>query len=284
MTDAVVVSYEYVRRIARTKAKNFYYSFLLLPQNKRDAMCAIYAFMRVCDDLSDEETGEPLEQRLRVMEAWRDEMHAALRGESAEHPVWPAFADTVARFKIPHEYFDDMIKGVTSDLEYAPMATFDDLYRYCYRVASVVGLTIIHIFGFDGPRALELAEKCGIAFQLTNILRDVKEDADRGRVYLPQDELARFGVDLTRPESASFHEFMTFQAHRARGYYAEALPLIGMVHGSSRSSLWALIEVYRRLLERIIQSNFAVMERRIRLSTAEKVGILLQAKLRFAFQ
>src|SRR5215831_20257411 len=182
-------SYAYCRRVARSRAKNFYYSFLLLSEPQRKAMCAIYAFMRYCDDLSD----EPGANRAAI-ERWRAEMEDALQGRFSGHPVWPAFHHTIRRFSIPHDYFREMIDGVASDLEPREFQTFDQLYRYCYQVASVVGLTVIHIFGFDTRRALPLAEKCGIAFQLTNILRDIREDAERGRIYLPTEDLLRFGV------------------------------------------------------------------------------------------
>ena len=165
-------SYAYCVRVARSRAKHFYYSFLLLSKQQRKAMCAIYAFMRYCDDLSD----DPGANRAAI-DQWRAEMEAALEGRFSEHPVWPAFHHTVRRFGIPHEYFHAMIDGVLSDLQPRRFQTFDELYGYCYQVASVVGLTIVHIFGFDTRTALPLAEKCGVAFQLTNILRDIREDA-----------------------------------------------------------------------------------------------------------
>ncbi len=187
--NAVDQSYAYSKRVARSRAKNFYYSFVLLSEQQRKAMCAIYAFMRHCDDLSDEPgaSGEALER-------WRAELSDALAGRFSGHPVWPGFHHTVRRFGIPHQYFYEMIDGVVSDLEPHRFETFEQLYRYCYQVASVVGLTVIHIFGFDHRGALPLAEKCGVAFQLTNILRDIREDAARGRVYLPAEDLRRFGV------------------------------------------------------------------------------------------
>ena len=174
MKSAVQTSYLYCRRVARTRAKNFYYSFLLLSSQQRKAMCAIYAFMRYCDDLSD----EPGATR-GAIERWRAEMEEALQGRFSGQPMWPAFHHTVRRFGIPPEYFQEMIDGVASDLEPRRFRTFDELYQYCYQVASVVGLTIIHIFGFDTRSALPLAEKCGVAFQLTNILRDIREDSSK---------------------------------------------------------------------------------------------------------
>jgi phytoene synthase len=271
-------SYEYCRRIARSRAKNFYYSFLLLSSQQRKAMCAIYAFMRYCDDLSDEPgaTGAAIDR-------WRAEMEDALQGRFSGHPVWPAFHHTVRRFGIPHEYFREMIAGVASDLEPRTLQTFDELYRYCYQVASVVGLTIIHIFGFDTRSALPLAEKCGVAFQLTNILRDIREDAERGRIYLPSEDLRRFGVseaDLhAGNRTDSLLRLMRFEAARARAYYDESMPLLDLVHPRSRPSLWALIAIYSRLLERIEATNYDVFSRRVRLSSLEKSWILVQALL-----
>jgi len=269
-------SYAYCVDVARRRAKNFYYSFLVLPERKRLAMCAVYAFMRECDDLSDEH-GASLDNLAR----WRAGLDATLAGNPAAHALWPAFLDVVTRYRIPAHYFHEMIDGVSSDLQPRTIETFEDLYRYCYLVASVVGLTTIHIFGFENECAPALAERCGIAFQLTNIIRDVHEDASHGRVYLPSEDLARFGVaaDMlcrreTLPEVRSLLEF---EAARARRYYDESAPLIALIHTDSRPALWALIEIYSKLLLRIQQNNYDVMPSRIRLSTAEKTGVLLRA-------
>jgi 15-cis-phytoene synthase len=231
-------SYRYCLKVARTRAKNFYYSFVLLSRQQRKAMCAIYAFMRYCDDLSD----EPGASRAAV-DKWRAELEEALEGRCIE--------------------------------------TFDDLYQYCYRVASVVGLTIIHIFGFDTRSALPLAEKCGVAFQLTNILRDIREDAERGRVYIPAEDLRRFGVsedDLRAGRrDEPFLRLMRFEAARARAYYDESAPLLDLIHPRSRSSLQALIAIYSRLLDRIEGTNYDVFTRRVRLSLFEKSWIVVRA-------
>ena len=220
-------SYAVVPQVARTQAKNFYYSFLLLAPEQRRAMCAIYAFMRYCDDLSDDE-GQP--DRAAAIAQWRADLESALSGRAPEHPLWPAFVDAVARYRIPQRYFFEMIEGVSSDLEPRAIQTFDQLYDYCYHVASVVGLTIIHIFGFEHHEALVLAEKCGIAFQLTNILRDISEDYGKKRTYIPAEDFACFGV---APENFlprdNFRKLMKFEAERARSYYLQSLPLVGMV-------------------------------------------------------
>jgi phytoene synthase len=274
-------SYAHCRRVARTRARNFYYSFVLLSRPQRDAMCAIYAFMRYCDDLSD----EPGANRASI-DQWRAALDRALAGRTDAHPVLPAFHDTVGRYQIPPRYFHEMIDGVASDLEPRRFETFEQLYRYCYLVASTVGLTIIHIFGFDSPDALRLAEKCGVAFQLTNILRDIKEDAQRSRIYLPAEDLARFRVTaddiragLRTPE---FIDLMDFETSRARAYYQESKPLLGLVDRGSQASLGALISIYSRLLDRIEKTNYDVFSRRISLPASEKSWIVAKSLMRSA--
>jgi phytoene synthase len=263
-------SYAWCARIARTQAKNFYYSFLLLSRPKRQAMCAMYAFMRYCDDLSDE---EGIADRAAAIARWSADLEKALAGRPGDHPLWPAFVDTVGRYRIPHQYVFEMIEGVRSDLEPRRIKTFEELYDYCYHVASVVGLTTIHVFGFDSSDAPALAEKCGVAFQLTNILRDVREDAEKGRVYLPGEDLERFGV-REFAYNENFRRLMEYQARRARAYYRQSEPLIGLIHQASRPSLRALIGIYSRLLDRIVASNYDVLARRIRVPTWEKLWIL----------
>ena len=270
----LATSYAFCRHIARTRARNFYYSFLLLSREQRDAMCAIYAFMRYCDDIS-EDAGASRE----AIDGWRRDLDRALAGQYGDNPLWPAFHDTVQRYQIPRQYFFEMISGVSSDLEPRQIQTFDELYRYCYLVASVVGLTIVHIFGFESQEALPLAEKCGIAFQLTNILRDVREDTGNQRVYIPAEDIRRFGADLAKRDE-NFVRLLSFEAERARRYYDESRPLVELVHKRSQASLWALIEIYRRLLKRIERSNFDVLSRRIRVPGWEKIGILVSAALR----
>jgi phytoene synthase len=275
MSD-LAASYRHCEEIARSRAKNFYPSFRLLPKRKRLAMCAVYAFMRRCDDLSDEQGAS-----IEALEEWRRHLDLALDGGAPPDPLWPAFHDTVTRFGIPRKYFHEMVDGVESDLTPRRIVTFDDLYRYCYHVASVVGLTIIHIFGFSGPRALEYAEHCGIAFQLTNILRDIREDAANGRVYLPEEDLRRFAVpasDLAGPyATVPVREIVRHHAGVARDYYQRSRPLLQLVEKDSSYALWALMEVYQRLLHRIELSGYDTLSRRISVPSAEKARILLRA-------
>jgi phytoene synthase len=282
--SSLAESYRYCRKVARTRAKNFYYSFLLLDRQQRDSMCAIYAFMRECDDLSDDPSVPDKKAIRAAIAQWRLQLDHALAGQMGDHLIWPAFYDTVLRYKIPHRFFHEMIDGISSDLEPREIQTYDELYRYCYQVASVVGLTIIHIFGFKSVRALLLAERCGIAFQLTNILRDLREDAELGRIYLPREDLDRFAVPVAQlrsgKEDDNFRSLMRFEAQRARAYYEESAPLMDLIDAKSRRSLWALREIYLRLLARLQNANYSVLSSRLNLPTRTKIGILLRAFFR----
>lgn len=279
MSIALEDSYAWCARMARGRARNFYYSFLLLDARRRAAMCAVYAFMRICDDLSD----EPGPKTEEALHGWRASMEAALEGRFDGHPLWPAFHDTAARYGIPREYFHDMIDGVQSDLNFQPVETFEQLYGYCYRVASVVGLTVIHILGFRGDEAKPLAEKCGVAFQLTNILRDVREDFENGRVYIPAEDLRRFGVKEAElgagRVSPDLKKLLEFEGARARELYREAMPLLGMVEPEGRRMLSAIIEIYSGLLRRMERRGYEVLKERVTLPVAAKLWILARTAL-----
>lgn len=278
MNEELQRSYSYCREVARKRAKNFYYSFIVLPREKRDAMCAVYAFMRYCDDLADDPNLNL--DRAEMLEHWR----RLLDGDSSDaSPILPAFRDAVERFDIPLEYFHQLIDGASMDLSINHYDTFEQLYDYCYKVASVVGLVCIHIFGFDSPDARKYAEYCGIAFQLTNILRDLKEDVESGRVYLPEEDLHAFHYsadDLaSQVEDERFSKLMRYEVARARGYYKAALPLIDLVHDSGRPGLCAMIEIYSSILNAIERNRYDVFGRRISLPTSRKVAIAAKALL-----
>lgn len=279
MKPEIAASYRCAAAVARSRARNFYYSFVTLPAEKRRAFCAVYAFMRYCDDISD--GCETAVEKRRMLAGWRAQLDAAFKGKFDGSPILPAFHDTVARFSIPADYFHWVIDGAEMDLSIGHYGTFEDLYRYCFRVASAVGLVSLQIFGYSDPRAKELAEQCGIAFQLTNILRDIKEDAVMGRIYLPDEDLVRFrytAEDLRQEiQDERFLALMNYEADRARQYYRQGRKLLALVDASSRPALWAMIEIYARLLERIAQRRFDVFGAPIRLAPAEKALVALRA-------
>jgi phytoene synthase len=280
-------AYTICRAIAKREAKNFYYAFVALPKPRRNAICAIYAFMRKADDLSDDES-IPRGQRLRNLEQWQTAWHSAAEGTPTEDPVFIAVRDATERFGIPLELLDELIAGTTSDLKTNPgdapdtYATFADLYQYCYLVASVVGLVCIRIFGYSDPSAEKLAEETGVAFQLTNILRDVAEDAERGRVYLPLEDLAAHQVSLksilhrtkAAPPTANERALLADIGTRAEDYYASADKLLPLIHLESRPALWVLVSIYHALLHRIERANYDVFSERAAVPTAQKVSIL----------
>ena len=280
-------AYSLCREIARREAKNFYYAFVALPEPRRNAICAIYAFMRMADDLADDENF-PVDVRRKNLEAWLAGWRAACEGDASTDPVFVAVRDAVERYAIPLSLLDELVAGVTMDLNPAASdgpdtyATFDDLYRYCYLVASVVGLVIIRIFGYSDPRAEKLAEETGIAFQLTNILRDVVEDAERNRVYLPLEDLAAFGVSLDdllshkagAPPTDAERALLKEIARRAENYYCSADALLPLIDRESRPALRVLVSIYHELLKRIERSGCDIFTERHSVPTAQKLAIL----------
>jgi squalene synthase HpnC/squalene synthase HpnD len=274
----VDASYAECNRIARASRSSFYLAFFGLRKEKRNALCALYAFMRLVDNVSDE-PGDIESKRLGLAH-WRALLDEAAAGRTEGHAILPALADTIARFEIPTRYFHDLILGAEMDLTVASYATFDRLSEYCYRVAGTVGLTCLHVFGFRDPRAPDLAERLGLAFQLTNILRDVQADNEMGRVYLPLEDLARFRVreqDLRGPLTPQLRDLLAFSADRAWRFYQEGAPLVAQVDPDSRATLWALIRTYSSLLARIEERGFDVFSSRVSLSSAEKIQFLLTA-------
>jgi 15-cis-phytoene synthase len=281
-------AYGICRHITRKAARNFYYAFLVLPKRKRDALSAVYAFMRHADDISDDPQLAPDDKRHRL-NSWLDALHAVAGGERTDDPVLMAVADSQRRFKIPIEHLETLVYGTGMDVQprlsgdhpsSAPEVlyrTFDDLYNYCYHVASVVGLVCIRVFGYRDPAAEDLAERCGIAFQLTNIIRDVKEDAAMGRIYLPQEDLDRCGIGASMfraPSLAAFRPLLEMEAVRARQFYESGRQLIAYVDEDSRPALWTLVEIYSRLLAKIADNDYDVFTERVRLTTAQKLRIL----------
>jgi phytoene synthase len=274
-------AYAVCRGIARRAAKNFYFSFLVLPKEKRDAICAVYAFMRHADDITDD-TSLPCDERRQKLAQWLQDAQQVFSGTISDDPVLYALADAQQRFNIPADLFDQLVSGTSMDLEpesYSQFQTFEDLYRYCYYVASVVGLVCIRIFGYRDKKAEGLAERLGIGFQLTNVIRDVKEDAALGRVYIPQEDLARFNVEIQPGAAISAHApaLLEFEAQRAREFYAAATDLLPLIDADSRPALWALVTIYRSLLEKIAERGYDVFSKRVSLSFSEKVSVLVRA-------
>ena len=279
-------AYAACRAITRAAAKNFYYAFLVLPGYKRDALAAVYAFMRHADDICDDPQ-VPLEDRRAQLNNLLDLLHKALAGVPTDDAVLMALADTQRRFKIQPQLLENLVHGTAMDLQlpqnaaggpYVLYRTFDELYRYCYYVASVVGLVCIRIFGYRDAEAEPLAEQCGVAFQLTNIIRDVAEDASMGRIYLPEEDLARFGrsgAEFSNGlQPASLRPVLEFEAGRAREFYKAADKLMPLIDEESRPALWVLVEIYRRLLEKIAARNYDVFRERVSLTVPEKLAVL----------
>ena len=289
-------AYATCRAIARREAKNFYYAFVALPKPKRNAICAIYAFMRQADDLADDES-VPMEARRAHLAAWIADWRAASAGGPTADPVFIAVRDAIMRFMIPLTLLDELVAGVTMDLDSqhgdAPdtYETFADLYRYCYLVASVVGLVCIRIFGYTDPHAAKLAEETGIAFQLTNILRDVAEDAERKRVYLPLEDLQAHGVALDgllkrqkgRAPTTNERALLEDIGKRAESYYRSAQALMPLIDKDSRPALWVLVEIYHALLKRIEKARFDVFSRRASVPMVQKLSILVVGLVRMAW-
>ncbi len=289
-TNEPTLSHAYVVccEIARREAKNFYYAFIALPTARRHAICAIYAFMRKADDLSDDES-VTREERRKQLDAWLNRWRAASEGAPTADPVFVAVRDAIKRFDIQQRLLDELVEGVTMDLERTESgetdtyATFADLYRYCYLVASVVGLVCIRIFGYTDARAEKLAEETGIAFQLTNILRDVAEDASRNRVYLPLEDLQKHGISLEsllhrapgKPPSENERALLMDIAQRAENYYRSAEALLPYIDPESRPALRVLVAIYHALLKRIERANYDVFSRRASVPLHQKLGILM---------
>ena len=295
--ESLEAAYQECRVIAKREAKNFYYAFRVLPKPKMDAMCAVYAFMRKADDISDDES-QTLEARRQAMEVWLDEWRAARLVDEPADKVFHALNDAQAKFNISDALLEDLVRGTCMDLYLGQGAgntvdlgdglqgyeTFEDLYRYCYLVASVVGLVCIHIFGYSDPAAELMAEKTGVAFQITNILRDIKEDAERNRIYLPQEMLREFSVtnaDILqlaagRPMKPNEHAMLMALSVQAWEYYESGRQLIPLLDPDSRPCMWVMIEIYSGLLAKIDQRQGDVFSERVSVPTRQKIFALVR--------
>ena len=296
-------SYQACVQVARRTGRNFYYSFLTLPKRLAEDMCVLYAFMRWTDDLADAEE-LPIEIRQVAIQQWREYVRAALHSPPPLHAVSPppladfaplsvssnqfidrhilnAIVDVVRRHQIPEQYLFDVIDGVESDLEVRPFETFPQLEDYCYHVAGAVGLCCVHIWGFEGAQAERLAIDCGTAFQLTNVLRDLSEDAARGRIYLPAEDLTRFGYSAEELRAgirnSAFEALMKFEVDRARDYYERSADLTACLSTPGRRIYTAMRDIYGGLLREIERRRYDVFTQRIRLSGFQKLKSALLA-------
>lgn len=277
MTGDLDQAYIHCQRIAKSEAKNFYYAFRTLPSAKRRAIYAVYAFCRYCDDVADDDL--PPKEKKRLLAETRNRLHNPRLAD--DDPVFMALEGAISDFAIPRSYLEDIIRGVEMDLEVSRFETFDDLREYCYLVASAVGLICIEIFGYEDPTAGEYAVDFGIAMQLTNIIRDIREDAERDRIYIPMEDIRRFGYSeselMESRNNENFRSLMDFQATRARMYFDSGERLLPLLSRESRACAGVLHRLYSRILDRIESTGYDVFEQRIGLSVSEKV--LLVARL-----
>ena len=265
------------KEISKKSKSSFYYAFNLLPAEQRDAMNTVYAFCRETDDIVDEGTvaDDIKYDRLRK---WRIELEKSLNGHS-EYPLINKLSKTIQNFNIPLEPFFDLLKGMEMDLQQKRYITFNDLRTYCYHVASTVGLMCIEIFGYRHPSAKDFAVNLGIALQLTNILRDVKKDAEKGRIYLPKEDLEKFGYNesdiFNNTYNENFQKMMKYQVERAREYFNTATACLNREDKKAMFAARAMQHIYYRMLNKIVDADYDVYNTKIKISTAKKVGISL---------
>ncbi len=263
--------------IAKTSRSSFYYAFNLLPEEKRDAMNTVYAFCRKTDDIVDD-GNEPDELKYEKLHKWRVELEKAFNGFS-DYTLLNKLGRTIHKFNIPYEPFFELLKGMEMDLQNKRYLTFDDLRLYCYRVASTVGLMCIEIFGYKHKSAKEFAVNLGIALQLTNILRDIKKDSLKGRIYLPQEDLQRFSYgeeDIFKQNyNERFISLMKYEVERAEKYFVNATENLNLDDKKAMFAARAMQHIYKRLLEKITEAEYNIYKKNIRVSSFEKVGISL---------
>jgi 15-cis-phytoene synthase len=274
---------EYCAQLTRKSRSNFYYSFLFLAKEKREAIYAVYAFCRSVDDVADGDAS--VREKQEQLGNWRRELDRCYTGK-AHHPITVKLAQSLRQFPIPREHFEELISGVEMDLTHTRYQTFRELYEYCYRVAGVVGLMCIEIFGYRNPKAKDYAITLGVALQLTNILRDLKGDAERGRIYLPLEDLARFGYReeelLQHTYTPAFIALMAFAGDRARQYFHQARHLLTEEDRHSLLAAEIMGAIYYRLLETIEAERYRVFDRTITLPTSHKLWIALSMWARSA--
>ena len=265
------------KEISKKSKSSFYYAFNLLPAEQRDAMNTVYAFCRETDDIVDEGTVAD-DIKYDKLRKWRIELEKSRNGHSV-YPLINKLSKTIQNFNIPLEPFFDLLKGMEMDLQQKRYLTFNDLQTYCYHVASTVGLMCIEIFGYKHPSAKDFAVNLGIALQLTNILRDIKRDAERGRIYLPQEDLRKFNYNesdiFNNTYNENFQKMMKYQVERAREYFNTATACLNKEDKKAMFAARAMQHIYYRMLNKIVDADYDVYNKRIKISTAKKVGISL---------
>ena len=275
-------SERYCQEVARREAANFYWGFIALPHDKRVAIYALYDFAREVDDEADLHGSDQVKERL---DGHRHRLSACLAGHTPD-PVARVLAEVIPRYQIPKRELDELILGVEMDLLNTRYRTWEELRNYCRLVASTIGRMCVRIFGFEDPSALHLADDLGIALQLTNILRDVREDAGLGRIYLPLEELERFGVEeqalLDGSPGPGWPDLVHFQVERARRYYTSGLGVTKLIPTSSAACVRTMAGIYRGILDRIERDPEAPLRSRVRLSTAAKAAVMLRSWLEAA--
>jgi phytoene synthase len=287
LLGSVADAYAYCRRVTRQSSSNFYYAFRLLSAEQHNALCALYAFCRFMDDIADRPEGvDPgqgsgrKERLASLLDAWREELHCCY-SDAPRHPISQALADALRRFPVRQETLAGIIDGVEMDLRRARYRTFRELYDYCYHVASLVGLACIEVFGYRNPKTREYAVSLGVACQLTNILRDVGEDARRDRIYLPQEDLLRFGCSEQELRAGVYNDafvrLMRFECGRARAYYGEAAALLPVEDHRTMAAAEAMRLIYSRLLDTLETRQFRVLDARIGVSAPWKARLALTA-------
>jgi 15-cis-phytoene synthase len=265
------------KEISKKSKSSFYYAFNLLPTAKRDAMNTVYAFCRQTDDIVDEGNDSQI-LKYEKLRKWRIELDKSLTGVS-DYPIINKLASTIKKFNIPLEPFFDLMRGMEMDLQNTRYLTFEDLRVYCYSVASTVGLMGIEIFGYKHPTTRDFAVNLGIALQLTNILRDVKKDAQKGRIYLPLEDLHRFNYNETDLMNGVYNEnftsMMKYQVERAKKYFDKATACLNKEDKKAMFAARAMQHIYSRMLNKIVAANYDVYNKQIKISRFKKGGISL---------
>ena len=287
MNEELELSYTYNRQILKFYSKSFFISTLLLPRKKRKAVFALYGFCRFADNLVDKPRNRSRDDLINEIQYLGEELKVAYHSGASEHPVLAAFVDVAKQYKIPIEYPCDLFKGLLMDVEHQHYKNFDDLHLFCHRVAGVIGLMMTHILGYTDNKAFDYASKLGIAMQLTNILRDVQEDKNNNRIYLPLEDMEKFNVNeddiLKEKYSSHIKELIKFSANRAHQYYEEALPGVKMLTKECQFAIYSASDIYRYILDEIRRNDYNPFIGRVFTTQTKKIQIILSKYFKVKF-